>query len=233
MTLQLPEWSSRKIVGLPRVTAAMFAALKFFDQQDDVGHLWLPREGIHGATLSALRRNDFLVRSDGLDGTKYQITTRGLYALQVCGLPLEPRRYDDICPNCSERPVAYSSSGRRVGYCVECHREFSRRKFHRRGGMLKPGRLCPMCGERERHITPSGRVRPYCLECRRERAKDERRRKYERKLERIAAGEFIACIQCDEAHVNYGDTWVSDYCPDCWYKYMNAYNRKRRGKDDA
>lgn len=219
--------NSRKIEGFPHMTFAMFQALHALNHRDDVGYLWLLPDGIHKHTINALIRNHWVFESRGLDGVKYQILPEGLRALRVYSRP--PKRIDGICPNCNERPVNYSSSGRRDGYCVECLRELSKRKRQRPHGCRKPGQLCPMCGERERHVSPSGKIRTYCTECRRIRAVDDRKKKHQDKLERIASGEIILCCQCGEGPVHYGDTWVSDYCPNCSKAYMDAYNRKRRG----
>lgn len=221
---------TRKFVGFPEMSIMMLRVLMYMDsQQDDVGHLWLSLEDVHGHTIRALREHDWIVGSDGLDGRKYKITERGIKVMKHYSLPVEPRRYDGICPRCGENPVCYSESGNRHGYCRECFRKAKRRfrRIHPTGGRAE-GQMCPDCGERERHVAPSGKIRTYCLPCRRERQKEYRKRKFQKRLERIEAGEFIACCKCGDKPVHYGETYVSDYCHDCFKDYMNEYNRKRR-----
>ncbi len=168
---------------------------------------------VHGRTLWSLLNRDWIFKSPGLDGVRYKLTGRGLKALKVYEPTL--RRDDGICPACGIRPRNVYPGGREYGYCAECERE------HKREG------LCPRCKERPKHVARTGRVASYCLQCKAERAKDERKRKHQRLLERIAAGEHIKCLKCDQPRYHTQNT-VYDYCYEHYWQYMNEYNDRRR-----
>lgn len=228
-----PGWKQRRIADLPLMTDTMWHVLKrLADAKDEFGYLWLPLPDVHKTTLKTLCGNDWIVGGSGMDGEKYSITRRGVNALKVYSLPLESRRHDDICPTCGIHPVAYYSTGSRDGYCEGCSREYKKRQRDRRGGSNKtPGKPCPHCGIRPVHTTAKGFTHSYCIPCKNERAKAERQRKYQRKLERIAAGEFIPCCTCGEKPVHHKNGYVYDYCQDCFRQYQRDYRQRRQRAD--
>jgi hypothetical protein len=225
-------WQQRQFVGMPEMTRTMMDILcRLAAARDEQGYQLIPLPGLRGNTRKALPQRDWMFESTLVFAEpRYQITGRGVEALKLYSLPLEPRRHDDICPTCELRPVAYSASGKRGGYCKECRAELDKRKQQRRHGGRRPHQLCPVCGERERQVFPGGKIASYCAECRQARRAADRQLKYERQLARIAAGEFIPCSTCGIRPVHYGDTYVYDRCHECFCEYMNAYNRRRRGK---
>lgn len=144
------------------MTPVMMQTLIALSAQDDVGYVWLDLADVHGNCKNALRKRDWIVMSNGLDGIRYRITTRGIKALKHYQKPL--RRKDGICPECGERPVAYSSNGNKLKYCRECIRRLQRRKQKR--NFRKHGQLCPTCKTNERYVMPNGKVAAHCSECR-------------------------------------------------------------------
>jgi hypothetical protein len=149
--------------GYAPMTPVMMQALIQLSAQDDVGYVWLDLADVHGNSKNAMRKRDWIVMSNGIDGTKYHITTRGVKALKHYQKTL--RRKDGICPDCGINPVAYSADGKKQKYCRECYRKIGRRKNKR--NMRRYGQLCPTCKERERYVMPCGKVSAHCQECRR------------------------------------------------------------------
>lgn len=220
-------WQQRRIDGLPRMTGHMRRVLEHL--RDCKAQDWplVHLTDVHKHTLNALVRRDWIFESPGLDGVRYTITARGQQALDAYSVPPRQYRYDGICPDCGERPVHITASGNSLGYCLECRRARQIRKYRETGSTLKPGGLCPRCQQRPRHTYASGHTIAYCLPCRNALRADERRRKHERLLARIAAGEEVLCIRCKQRPRYHTQRQVYDYCQPCYYQQQRAVERRR------
>jgi hypothetical protein len=218
--------SQLKRGDLPLITSNMLEILKRLRDAKDAGYPFIPLV-MHGRTRNALFVvRDWIFESKGLDGIRYGITGRGLRALKVYEKAV--RRSDGICPACGIRPKHVSRSGRRDGYCEECLKESSRKKYAFKGSMKNPDRLCPKCGVKKRHVTASGAVCTYCDDCRREERKAEKARRKARWIAMFEAGNPPMCKCGRGPYYRVGDH-IHDLCEQCWKEYMNAYNDKRRG----
>lgn len=211
--------------GLPAMSYLMQAILQQL-RASQPEHAFLNLAHVHSRTLRAMEEHDWIVRADkGAGKGFYAITGRGLKALAVYEAP-SGYRFDGLCPDCGINPKRVSASGRQFGYCVECNRLRSNRKYQENGHQYRSDALCPDCGERPRMVCSTGFIKPYCRECNRRRMKDERRRKYARKLARIRAGEFIGCCRCKDNPVYVAGSQVYDYCYDCYREKQNAWNKR-------
>ena len=225
---EIVGWRQRRVRGL-QMTAIHYLVLDHLNQFANQGAPFQDLPPLDPRVIRSLLKNDWVFESPGIDGSiKYGITNRGQRALQIFSQSY--RRNDGICPICGERPKMPLSDGSTYGYCIQCDRERKRRRRAMGFQDKNPDALCPSCGKRKRHVSASGKVRSYCLPCRRERSKAARRRQNQRLLERIAAGEVLLCYRCKEQPREIVGEWVGDYCGDCRRDYMNAYNKRRRGK---
>lgn len=224
-TVNGATWGSRKRRDLPLITPPMMKVLLTLRAATEADSPFIHLPGVHGSTIKSLLARDWIFASPGSDGTRYKITGRGLKALMVYEQTL--RRSDHICPVCGVRPRHVFPNGREYGYCAECDREHKHKQWKLKGKQLKPDGLCPRCKVRTRHVTRNGTIRAYCNVCKKEMAKEERKRKMQRLLARITAGEHIKCLKCDQPRYHTQNT-VYDYCYEHYWQYMNEYNDRRR-----
>lgn len=233
------DWSEGRIrANLPLCTQVMHEVMgRLIDVADKHDMPFIYLDGVHGRTLNALIRRDWIVRSvsnprEQLDRPRYKITGRGRHAHRIYGIPTseyDQRHFDGLCPACRERPKIKTPGGADYGYCEPCLIKQRRRK--RWSNKQKdPNGLCPMCGKRKRHITTSGNVRSYCLPCRRQRNKQARKRYNDDLLRRIREEGYQKwCSRCHQNEVYITGTTVTDYCYDCYREYQNEYYwRKKR-----
>lgn len=215
------------------MTDRMWAVLDILHKSASAGWPFVDLPGIHASTIHAMVRNDWIIASHGLDGIRYSITGRGRKAWRIYQTPTESRRHDGICPRCEKHPKHIYGGGSSAGYCVTCDRSRRRRQTRMVNGLQKSmgSNLCPRCGRRPRHIWGSGRIASYCLPCRRKRAIPARRQRLKNRLAEIAEGQVPKCCKCGD-DVHYTEKSVYDYCKMHQREYMNAYNRKRRMKEE-
>lgn len=225
------DWKQRKLAGYPLITCTMFAVLQRLLDAKQAGNPWLALGDVHGATLNALQRKDWVVHSRGLDGVRYKITGRGEKVHRVYSYPINDRRhFDGLCPNCRQRPKHTYSTGRKAGYCQECDREITRKQNRRSRQHNGKDRLCPTCKRHPRYVTKSGYVRSYCRQCRHERDRKERKRAQERLWARLESGEVLLCYGCHEQPRHITANTIQDYCRDCQLEKQRTSHRRRRKK---
>lgn len=224
-------WTMRKRRDLPVMTPPMMKLLFILREAHNADSPFIHLESVNKRTITALLDRDWVFASPGTDGTRYKITGRGLKALQVYE-PVE-RRHDGICPDCNERPKHVTKSGRQEGYCIECLRKSSQRKYHLDIDK-NPNSLCARCKKRPRHRQPGGKVITYCQHCDRVLKRAAKRKKKRDQKKQLQAGGFIKCRMagCD-ACVHYTDKSVYDLCETHWHAYLTAYNDKRRPTSKA
>lgn len=224
----------RRLTGYPVMSDQQLDVLRMLRDAAKADRPFIHLAGVHKRTLRALIEHDLIFESPGLDGVRYKITGRGVKTLAAYERPT--RRSDGLCPRCGERPRRIRKRGKHKGepgpYCVECER----RIYHRNHALgllhLNPETPCSRCKKRPRHVYPSGKMITYCYHCRSVLRKRERRRKMKRKLARIAAGELIKCLKCDQP-VYHTDRTVYDYCHTHYRAYMTEYNDRRRADSQA
>lgn len=224
-TLNGATWGNRKRRDLPLCTPPMMKVLLALREAAAADSPFVHLPHVHAATIKSLLERDWIFASPGSDGIRYKLTGRGLKALKVYEPTL--RRSDHVCPACGVRPRKVYPNGREYGYCDECEKEHKRKQWKLKGKQLKHEGLCPRCKVRPKHKTNSGRVQSYCNTCKKEKAKAERKRKHQRLLERIAAGEHVKCLKCDQPRYHTENT-VYDYCYEHFRQYMSEYNDRRR-----
>lgn len=216
----------RNRAGLPGMSELMQTILQQLRTAKQQACPFVCLAHIHARTLRAMERHDWMVRADkGAGKGCYTITGRGLAALAVYETPSK-YRCDGLCPDCGVNPKHVSASGKQFGYCTECYRVRSNEKYREKGHQYRADALCPDCGERPRMVCSTGFVKPYCQECVKRRMKEERARKYARKLARIQAGEFIACSCCKTRPVYVSGSAVYDYCYACYRQKQNTWNKR-------
>jgi len=193
-------------------------------KQQDWPFVDLP--GVPKQTVKALTKRAWIYESPGIDGSvKYTITDSGERALHLFEKPLRSNPHK-ICPECGIRSKHVTASGRMEGYCIECQRVLSRRKWEHKATRFKSN-TCPRCQKRERHQYPNGRIATYCEHCNRVTKRRNKRKNKQRKIEQARRGELI-CIRCKTNPRHFTDKSVYDYCRDCLRQYMNEYNDRRR-----
>lgn len=223
-------WNSRKI-GDERITDIQYRVLERLAMaKDSVGYQFIALDGVHGATLKALLKRDWMVGSGAKHAgfSHYQITSRGLKVYQQASVPIAKRNRDGTCPSCGSAQRGYYETGRRKAYCDACERSINRRAYALFGNQKNVETLCPGCGERPRHQSASGRINTYCLTCKRRRHRDYKRRKHVEIRERVENGEVILCRKCKKKPIYITENSVYDVCYDCQQAYMALYNKKRR-----
>lgn len=151
---------------------------------------------------------------------------RGLNALHIFEEPT--RRYDDLCPSCCERPKHHYSTGRKAGYCKECLKNSSRRRYKLKLYGIRHDRMCSRCHKFPVHVRPSGRAITYCLHCKNVLGRREKKRMHKRNIRRIANGELLPCRRegCNEQRYH-SDNTVYDYCYAHYREYMNDYHQRK------
>lgn len=220
--LQKIPWGQRALKDYPLITRHMMAVLMHLRDMEESDTPWVDLDGLRGTTITALIQRDWIVQSKGLDGIRYRITYRGLKEMKIYELPVKEYRYDGICPECGQRPRG------KWGYCQQCSREQGRREYALFGRRRSDDAICPQCRERPLHRCSTGRIKAYCTECLRVKRREYKRRKYDRLLARIKAGEHLPCPKCGEPR-HYTKNVVYDLCTGCYYEYQRQY-RQRRAK---
>lgn len=224
------NWGSRKRRDLPLITPAMMVVLLFLRDAEAADFPFVKLDSVHMGTLKALTARYWMFASDGLDGIRYRITETGKRALEIYVPTL--RRYDGMCPDCGVRPKPLTKSGRCAPYCSECQKVHTARKYAFKGKQVRPDSLCPRCEKRPRHVHPGGSIATYCTHCLPITKRRAKRRKRKQQLEFVKRGGFIKCrIKDCENPVHHTDASIYQECEMHRKEYMNAYNRKRRGKE--
>lgn len=207
------------------MSAVQLLVLKYLKESADAGFPFAALDDYNLRTVRALVKHDWIIESDGLDGTKYKLTGRGAKALSEYSTPKKRHYSDGLCPDCRQREKHVGKSGFQFGYCYPCYKERQSKKYAEKGYQKNPG-ICSRCNKRQKHITSTGNVRSYCKVCRREVNKGLRKRSQERLNARLDAGEFIPCIKCKVRPRHRHKNTVYDYCYTCYRKYMNNYHQK-------
>lgn len=216
--------------GLPMMTRRMFNILRRLRTADEGDAPFITLDDVHKRTINSLVARDWIVASKKAFGeVRYRITGRGLKALKVYEVPSE-KRSDGLCPRCGVNERRVYDTGRLSAYCEDCENHHNRRQYAMKGHQYVPGRLCPDCGERPRHECSTGFIKPYCHECGIRRAKEERRRKHDRLLERIQAGEFIPCCRCKKKPRYHTQRQVYDYCHECYRRQQKNARIRRKAR---
>jgi hypothetical protein len=201
--------------------------LQFLEQSKQADYEFVELPKVHPKTLRVMAERDWIFASTGIDGsTRYKITYRGVQALHI--FEQHPRRFDNLCPSCCERPKHVYGTGRKAGYCRECLRDLAIRRYKRAGYGIRADRMCSRCRKFPVYVRPSGKVITYCLHCKNVMNRREKKRAHKRNLRRIAAGELIPCIRpgCNEPRYHSQKT-VYDYCYAHYREYMNEYCRRK------
>lgn len=231
MTFVTPATRNRQREGLERITGRMMVVLVRLRDAKAADMPFVDLSDVYWRTLRALQARDWIFEAKGIDGVRYAITGRGLKALAI--YEREGNRRDGKCPRCRTRERARSRTGKRRPYCESCTRAIAKRQYALKGYQYDPDAPCSRCKKRPRLILASGIVIAYCEQCRRERRYDENRRRLERKLRRIAAGDVPKCLKCDNP-VYYTARSVSDYCAEHVREAARLnYARRRQRKEGA
>lgn len=221
-----PHWQVTRHdprLGLVHMTARMMIVLDRLHAAGDV-YLWLG--DVSRRTIRALVERDWIVAGT-LRQPLYRITGRGKAAREVF---LKPgRRLDGICPRCCKRPRGWYQTGARKAYCDECLKQAQNRQHALKGRQLDPHGVCATCKQRPRLVRASGDVCIYCAECRRARRKEERRTHQRRLKARIAAGEHVPCIHCDQPRYQ-TPNHVYDYCYEHYREQQRNYHRRKKAE---
>lgn len=213
--------------GLPAASGGVRQLLAYMVECKKAGVDWVPLgwPTVGGRTIQAALDRDWIFQSDGVDGVRYKLTSRGEDVhLRYQGVR---SRRDQICPSCGERERHIRSSGTRDAYCLECLRAVSRRKAARRRNAPHNPRPCPKCRQSDVHVYSSGRAANYCFECESERIRENTRKRRAAELERAHRGEIAPCARCGERPRVVTTNSVNHYCAECRTQY-NRQNRARR-----
>ena len=214
-----------KRTGFPLISEKMIAILQQLSDAKKTDYPQVALIDVRPRTIQAMERNDWIIETKWVDGMRYVITKRGEKALKAYQQPRH--RTDGICSRCNVRPRGFYKTGTKRPYCVECLQEHGRKQFAMKGHQLDPNGLCARCKKRPRHTYPSGYIIVYCAKCRKALRKKERRAKHKNLLRRIAAGEHITCLKCDQPRYHTTKT-VYDYCHTHYREYQNEYLRRRK-----
>ena len=216
--------------GLPSFSAEMGKVLRTLRaaHESDVGYLFaaldVPKT-VDRRTIRALMERDWIVRSEGLDGTRYKITGRGVKALMTYETP--NNRRDGICPRCCERPRHTTRNGRRDAYCLECSRGISARKAALGIAKVNADRLCSRCHKRPLHQYPNGKYSTYCKHCGTVTRRMNHRKQKRREFKAVKAGGPVSlCKICRERPCRVYPNCMSDQCAEC-LKAAQARHRAR------
>jgi hypothetical protein len=221
----MSKYRNRSPYGV--ITEAMFQTLKRLAESYANEFPFIALDGVRGQTIRALQDRDWLVVSNGLDGTRYAITGRGLKAFKIFNTP-SGRRNDNMCPSCGIRPRGgFFPSGDIRPYCRECERINHNKHNDEHGGLHNPNIPCSSCKKNNRHRYSSGRASAYCKTCLKENHRREHKAQNERKLDRIRNDETILCSKCKEAPVYVCRQSVSAYCYACFRQYQNESSKRR------
>ena len=191
-------------------------------------------DDVHHRTLWALQNFDLIVQSNDrlLGTTEYTITGRGLKTLATCEKVV--KRGDGICCRCGINPrTSYYPSGDLYPYCDDCQKQVGRAQYYMKGYQSNPDTPCSKCKKRKRLILPNGQAVAYCAKCRKSNRKKDRRRKMNRKLALIKAGNPPICCRCKTEPVYCANKTVYDYCHDCYRQQQNEAAQKRQVKTFA
>lgn len=213
--------------GLPCITRHLLAILQLLRDTRQKRE-FLPLPGVHRRTIRSLLKRDWIIETrELLPQSHFDITGRGEKALRVYEAPSR-KHSDGLCPACRETPVHVYNTGTPAGYCKACLKEHHSKQYALKGHQYQPDVLCPDCGVRNRHVCSTGFIKPYCHACLKKHAREERRRKHARLLERVQGGEFLPCCRCKTEPRYYTECVVYDYCYACYRDYQNDYQRRRK-----
>lgn len=221
--------NNKRKVGDIQISYLQAQVLKFMSDAKKDGWPALPLDEVHGSTIKVLLREGWIISTDGQDGTRYHITFEGERAAKLGNLPVQPYRFDGICPRCCERPRAMRSTGKLAPYCGECNRESGRRKYALGIDTAKPGRMCSRCKKRPVLTRSSGRTITYCRHCKNVLNRRAKKRWHKQKLERIRNGEVLLCTRpgCTNPR-HHTERTVSELCHDHYREWHNDYRHRRR-----
>ncbi len=166
---------------LSRQAYAVLEALAAAEQQ---GYPFIVVEINHALRLTLMVK-DLIMPHHGLhegEAVAYRITPRGKQALRQWLQRSQRGKPGDLCRECRQRQRHQQPSGRLAAYCLECQREYHRKRYHLRYGLVRQPKkkLCADCGQQPRAQTPKGRLYPYCVDCRKARETVIRQRWRER-----------------------------------------------------
>lgn len=207
--------------GFDSMTGQMLDVLRYLRTAQEQDREWcaLGYPLAHGITLNALVERDWIFSSDGMDGTRYKITGRGLKALDAYETPAQRR--DGICARCGERPRHVTSGGRRISYCMECERERSRKRNN--ASRKQPG-ICKRCKSAPKQQYSSGNYADLCIACERARGREKNRRARQQQVRAIQQGGPVPlCVKCKTAPVRVFANSVSRWCAACGRVEIRRY----------
>ncbi len=118
------------------------------------GFPWVDLQGEQKRNLTNMQRNDWIVKSKGMDGVKYSITGRGEALLK--DFAVRKHRTDGKCARCGKNDRHKDRSS----YCKKCEGDISKERYYRLIAMGKDRMLdtsCKYC-DKPRHKTSNGRI---------------------------------------------------------------------------
>ncbi len=179
---------------------------------------WKALPHVSRRALTALWKRDLVDRSFITGEATYKLSYRGRELLKQVNRPTYRR--DGLCPHCGERPVAYTTTGKRRGYCQECLRAKQPKTNN-----YNPHTPCP-CGN-PRHVTASGRVYQYCQRCLSELDQVVRANRLARAT---ASAEPRLCSHCGQrpCHITAKHAYL--WCHDCIKARRAVYYHRSKFK---
>lgn len=119
----------RRLKGLPELPGGVRQLLAYLIACKAAGWEWVPLEypDVDPRTIRAAFDRDWIFRSEGVDGTRYKITSRGEEHYQL--YTPRRRRADHLCPRCGIEPRYRRTSGKLHEYCRTCTRERRRASY--------------------------------------------------------------------------------------------------------
>lgn len=182
---------------------------------DEYGDVFMDLSHYDIRVLRRLCKRDLLVKSEGPDGRKHKITSRGRrYFFIYRDTP--PPRSDGMCPKCGERPK------NNTGYCQPCSTEYRRQ----------------LIAANPYHVpVPKEKI---CKDCRKAKSVQNSRchacfRAYKRKTTKAFRDRHAdnppLCTHCGERPRKVYATTLSPYCEPCRAKLrleQSAREKKTR-----
>lgn len=225
---QLPEpvrWrkKERLLAGFPRMTWKMFVVIYALAYADAQEWNWEPLYDVHHSTLQALIGHEWIYADDGLDGTRYRITSAGLAAFNAYNTP-QPER--GLCPRCHKNERHIFKTGRRAAYCADCLKKVRAGAARLKRPTSRPDRPCSRCHKRPRHVSKKGIVSTWCSHCKKVMSKKSARKSIARRYARIHAGEVILCADCHAEPVYVCGKTAYSYC----YEHYTARQQAARNR---
>lgn len=121
------EWCRREREGV-RMTALQYSVLEDMRIAMEADFPLVYFGKVHHLTRNYLIKQGWVRKSPGwgIDRDRFEITFKGLEALQDFGKPI-PWRYDGMCPACGIKERHISGNGHQEAYCHECCKLMSKR----------------------------------------------------------------------------------------------------------